>query len=563
MPLSSRESFELGGEAPSTSFGSLMVGNSDASATAPVQLDPNAQLDGVVIRTVDDLVSQYAVEVAENLTTALGGIAVDPVMQGALDFTIRANGGTGLLDMDEPRPGVQTRLVIELPSGVTSDTYYKLGATLDNPIPHVYPYMADGDLSTYDDGAEFVDADSDGIMDRVVITFTDGANGDADLSENGQIVNPGFLGMAAITDTCYCDDEGDVPNPGISLSGDSSTVGNYEDVLSGSDADDTLLGLRWADTLSGGAGSDTLDGGRGHDLLDGGDGKDTLLGGKRNDTLLGGDCEDSLDGGKGADSLEGGDGVDILFGGIRWFHDTLRGGDCEDVLDGNEGRDELYGDGGDDILQGERGRDQVWGGAGNDTLDGGHGSDTGLWGEGGQDSLLGDLGNDWLYGGDDNDNLDGGHGRDKLFGDSGDDWLIGGLTRDKLTGGVGNDTLEGGEGNDVYLYTAAAPGTDDLAAGSHDLIREVDARNLLRFSPEVREVLKMGGTSLSDTQAITAVGNTLDADNTLVYSADLSSLLIDLDGNGVFEAALDVQIELSGISQVTYEPAFVALILGG
>jgi hypothetical protein len=73
----------------------------------------------------------------------------------------------------------------------------------------------------------------------------------------------------------------------------------------------------------------------------------------------------------------------------------------------------------------------------------------------------------------------------------------------------------------------------------------------------------MGGTSLSDTQAITAVGNTLDADNTLVYSADLSSLLIDLDGNGVFEAALDVQIELSGISQVTYEPAFVALILGG
>jgi len=565
LPLASKDAFLLGSQAPAASFGSLIVGNTDsvATATAPVRLDPNAQLEGVGIQSVTDLADRYTPEVSASIATALSGIAVDPVMSGLLNFTIKTNPGTTLLDLDESRPGTQTRVVMELPVGVTADTYYKLGPSSDNPVPQVFAYMADGDLSTYDNGAEFVDADNDGNVDRVIITFTDGETGDDDLSVNGVIVDPGFLGTAAVTDTCHCEDE-TAPNPGLTLSGDTTTVGNFEDVLTGGEADDSLTGLRWADTLTGGAGSDTLDGGRGHDWLDGGDGKDTLLGGKRNDTLQGGDCEDSLDGGEGADSLDGGDGVDILFGGLGWFHDTLRGGDCGDVLDGNEGRDELYGEAGDDVLLGERGRDQLWGGEGNDTLDGGHGSDKGLWGEAGEDSLLGDLGDDWLYGGDGNDTLAGGEGRDKLFGENGDDLLQGGLERDRLTGGAGNDTLEGAEGRDVYLYAATVLGEGDLSAGTHDVILEVDGRNLLRFSPEVRAILTLDGTALSElTQRFDLIDGSLDADNRLAYSSDLSSLLVDIDGNGAFDPAQDVQIELSGVSRIEYVPNLDALILLG
>ncbi|MGI9212176.1 MAG: putative Ig domain-containing protein, partial [Methylococcaceae bacterium] len=527
LPLTSAASFQSGAHADPASFGALIIGTPPviASSDAPVKLDPNGQLTHVSIQTVDDLPGQYAPEVASALTTALAGVAVDPVMSGLLDFTIQAKPGTQLEDLDPTRPGLQTRLVMELPAGVTANTYYKLGATPDNPVPHLYSYMADGNLATYDDGAELVDSDGNGTIDRVVITFTDGAAGDDDLTVNGQIVDPGFLGVAS-EDHCHCDDA-TTPNPGITLTGDTHAPTDYHDNLVGTDGDDTLEGLRWADTLSGGLGSDTLDGGRGRDLLDGGDGKDTLLGGKRRDTLLGGDCNDSLDGGTGRDSLEGGDGADTLYGGTGWYHDTLRGGGCDDTLDGGEGRDELYGDVGNDSLLGDRGKDWLYGGDGDDTLDGGHGSDTRLDGEAGQDSILGDLGDDWLYGGEGDDTLDGGDGRDKLFGEDGDDLIRGGLIRDKMTGGAGNDTLEGGEGRDVDLYAAKALGEDDLAPGTHDLIREIDALNLVRFSPEVRDVIKLDGQTLSHLKQDMPLGDTLDADHSIAYSTEPSSLLLD------------------------------------
>jgi hypothetical protein len=59
------------------------------------------------------------------------------------------------------------------------------------------------------------------------------------------------------------------------------------------------------------------------------------------------------------------------------------------------------------------------------------------------------------------------------------------------------------------------------------------------------------------------LGDTLDADHSIAYSTEQSSLLLDLDGNGVFEADQDVRIELSGVSQVKYEPDVAAFILIG
>lgn len=477
-------------------------------------------MSNIAVLSPTSLLQRYTDTQATALDTALTAIQTDPVMSGLLDFTVQPQAGVdALTDLDPNRPGLQTRVVVELPEGTTGNTYYKIGPTADNPEPQVYTYMADGNPATYDDGAELYDLNGDGLPDRLMITFTDGATGDDDLTANGRIVDPGFLG---IKDDCHCDDD-TTPNPGITLVGD--TGADIHDKLTGTDGDDTLQGLLGADTLSGNAGNDSLEGGRKKDWLEGGDGKDTLLGGWGRDTVLGGDCEDSIDGGRGRDSLEGGQGTDELYGGEGWMRDTLHGGDCDDTLDGGHARDILHGDAGNDALAGGPGRDRVYGGDGNDTLEGGNGSDF---------------------------ILDGG---------AGDDLILGGNGMDELQGGSGNDTLEGGAGRDIYRYAATAPGTDDLAVGTHDVIDDSDARNLIQFSPEINGILKLDGITLDTVVSRTPLVANLDTNNSIAYSAETASLLIDFDGNGTFEAATDMQIELSGVTQVKFAPEPAGLIL--
>ena len=68
--------------------------------------------------------------------------------------------------------------------------------------------------------------------------------------------------------------------------------------------------------MRGGAGDDTFNGGSGNDMLMGNAGKDTLKGNDGMDTLHGGDGDDKmLDGGAGNDTLRGGAGADMLKGG--------------------------------------------------------------------------------------------------------------------------------------------------------------------------------------------------------------------------------------------------------
>ena len=521
LPLASDTAFAEGATASPDSFGSILIGNvaSDNGGDS-VQLDPGAQLSNIAVLSPTSLLQRYTDTQATALDTALTAIQTDPVMSGLLDFTVQPQAGVdALTDLDPNRPGLQTRVVVELPEGTTGNTYYKIGPTADNPEPQVYTYMADGNPATYDDGAELYDLNGDGLPDRLMITFTDGATGDDDLTANGRIVDPGFLG---IKDDCHCDDD-TTPNPGITLVGD--TGADIHDKLTGTDGDDTLQGLLGADTLSGNAGNDSLEGGRKKDWLEGGDGKDTLLGGWGRDTVLGGDCEDSIDGGRGRDSLEGGQGTDELYGGEGWMRDTLHGGDCADTLDGGHARDILHGDAGNDALAGGPGRDRVYGGDGNDTLEEGNGSDF---------------------------ILDGG---------AGDDLILGGNGMDELQGGSGNDTLEGGAGRDIYRYAATAPGTDDLAVGTHDVIDDSDARNLIQFSPEINGILKLDGITLDTVVSRTPLAANLDTNNSIAYSAETASLLIDFDGNGTFEAATDMQIELSGVTQVKFAPEPAGLIL--
>jgi hypothetical protein len=88
---------------------------------------------------------------------------------------------------------LQTRVVIDLPTGVDATGYVKWDAATSKWVS----FMDDGNLDTYDNGATLLDLNHDGKIDRVVITLTDGEFGDADGVANGMIVDPGMLVLAA------------------------------------------------------------------------------------------------------------------------------------------------------------------------------------------------------------------------------------------------------------------------------------------------------------------------------------------------------------------------------
>ena len=85
-------------------------------------------------------------------------------------------------------PGATTALTIHLPAGSIFDTFYKYGATPDNPTAHWYEFLYDQDSET---GA-VIEGES------ITLYFRDGLRGDDDLSENGVISDPGGPAVLAI-----------------------------------------------------------------------------------------------------------------------------------------------------------------------------------------------------------------------------------------------------------------------------------------------------------------------------------------------------------------------------
>lgn len=82
--------------------------------------------------------------------------------------------------LDNVTPGGSTMVAMQLPVGYVPNTYYMYGPTLDNHNPHWYEFKFDGRT-----GAEFFG------NNFVVLNFVDGERGDADLTANGQISDPG------------------------------------------------------------------------------------------------------------------------------------------------------------------------------------------------------------------------------------------------------------------------------------------------------------------------------------------------------------------------------------
>jgi Ca2+-binding RTX toxin-like protein len=234
----------------------------------------------------------------------------------------------------------------------------------------------------------------------------------------------------------------------------------YNDVLTGSNADNLLWGMEGDDELRGQSGenfalySKPVDA----NLAQGravGEGTDRLIG------IVG------LVGSSGNDKLTGDAKPNVLVGGS--------GG--SDVLDGADGPDILVS-GGPSTLVGGPGADQLDGGGASDHLDGGTGEDL-LAGRGGDDAIDGGIGledtvNYLFAAGVHVDLLQGiatGEGTDKLSnieavnGSTHDDQLTGDAKANSLSGGDGNDTISGGAGPD-YLDGGAGRNVLDGGAGS-------------------------------------------------------------------------------------------------
>jgi Ca2+-binding RTX toxin-like protein len=305
--------------------------------------------------------------------------------------------------------------------------------------------------------------------------------------------------------------------------GDTDTLIGIERLV-GSDFDDTLTGNDADNQFRGVMGDDVIDGGGGRDwviywdatsavsinlatgVVTGGAGNDTLIsienldGSNFGDTIIGSDADnyilldtnyegdpnaglggaDSVDGGAGYDTVDyGEEGESSTYGedGERNFVGVtvdLAAGTATDTRGNTDtltGIEEVRGTHRADSMtaagmsagisfRGQGGRDTLTGGDGDDDLEGGDGPDT----------LIGGDGDDDLEGGDDDDTLIGGDGDDYIEGGDGDDILRGGAGGDFLIGGAGDDTLDGtGEGRTRIDYRDSTSGvTVDLAAGTAD-----------------------------------------------------------------------------------------------
>ena len=83
--------------------------------------------------------------------------------------------------------GESVAITLFIPEGLNPVTYYKYASTSDNPDPHWYEFLYDGQT-----GAEI-------LSDRIILHFKDGARGDEDLTANGIIIDIGGPGIQKTT----------------------------------------------------------------------------------------------------------------------------------------------------------------------------------------------------------------------------------------------------------------------------------------------------------------------------------------------------------------------------
>ncbi|MFZ9728141.1 MAG: Ig-like domain-containing protein, partial [Candidatus Nanopelagicaceae bacterium] len=204
LPWVRKEDFLAGVNADKSTFIALQTGNA-GSTHGDRALDETIQIADIAVLKFDDPYFN-GVTFPTPIQTRDGLVKITPLYD-PLKFTLKSlrtdislygsddnPAGRYFIDLDPTRAGTQVRAFIDLPvGGLLTDSYVKWNPSLNGGQGGWFEFKADGDLSTYDDGAEFVDFDGDGNIDRIVLTYTDGsfAGGDTDGIVNGEIADPG------------------------------------------------------------------------------------------------------------------------------------------------------------------------------------------------------------------------------------------------------------------------------------------------------------------------------------------------------------------------------------
>jgi Ca2+-binding RTX toxin-like protein len=386
---------------------------------------------------------------------------------------------------------------------------------------------------------------------------------------------------------------------------------DFNDLITGSTANNRLEGLGGNDTLFGGGGNDTLEGGAGADSLDGGAGTDVVSYASATSGIQAYFYATPGSGGLGGDAagdiytnIEGviGSAFADVLQGAAGIANSLDGGAGDDTLYG-EGLDSIVGGAGNDVLFGGQGGslnlnlaiaglETIWGSVVGDTLNGTNATSAlTLIGQGGADTMTGGAGDDFLYF-DSTDTILGGAGLDwavatlstagvnlnlntsgfenswgstsndtlsgagatttvVIIGDVGDDSITGGNAADFLYGFAGNDTLTGGAGGDVLLGGA---GNDvfayaSLTGSGFDSIFDFTS-GADKFQFDAASFGRLAGAALANGVSFIsgAAPVAAGAGATVLYDTNTGILSYDLDGSG---AAAAVSIaQLAGIPPV-------------
>ena len=139
---------------------------------------------------------------------------------------------------------------------------------------------------------------------------------------------------------------------------------NYDDVITGDDANNRLVGADGDDELYGGEGKDYLIGGEGADLLHGGAGTGDTA---EYTSATSGVSVDLTNGGFAGEAA-GDTYIDIEYVDGSDFDDTIIGDEGQNRLIGEAGNDTIIGGGGNDYIIGMQDDDTLTGGVGNDVF---------------------------------------------------------------------------------------------------------------------------------------------------------------------------------------------------
>lgn len=157
-------------------------------------------------------------------------------------------------------------------------------------------------------------------------------------------------------------------------------------------------------------------------------------------------------------------------------------------------------------------------------------------GNAGQDRFFGGYGSDLLLGGDGIDFLDGGAGADTLYGGNDADVLEGGDGDDRIVGGRGSDAMVGGGGSDVFAFTEINDVRNTTSSPIDSINDFVSGEDKLDFRNFDIDPMSNVQTRTFSFGAAGPAGSAR-----LVFDASAWQLKGDVDGNGTYEFAINIQ----------------------